>query len=117
MKIRDRIKQKKSEQKGAEISAKRMGKCLHKFFKDFVNELHKSLHALGESGSEVSHFIPEPSNFSEVTGLPSDAKKAWLKNLERDQKFNQESDLYNILPREGRSIGTINGCVQGKNKI
>ena len=34
---------------------------------------------LGESVSEVSQFIPEPRNFSKVTILPSDVKKAWLK--------------------------------------
>ena len=34
---------------------------------------------LGESGSEVSHFIPEPSNFEEVTRLPADVKKTQLK--------------------------------------
>ena len=32
-----------------------------------------------ESGSEVLHFIPEPRNFAEVTRLPADVKKAWLK--------------------------------------
>ena len=32
-----------------------------------------------ESGSEVSHFIPEPGNFSEVTKLSDDKKKPWLK--------------------------------------
>ena len=34
---------------------------------------------LGESGSEVSHFIPEPINFSEVTKLSDNIKKHWLK--------------------------------------
>ena len=34
---------------------------------------------LSESGSEVSHFIPEPRNFAEVTKLPENIKKTWLK--------------------------------------
>ena len=34
---------------------------------------------LGESGSEVSHFIPEPRNFAEVTKLSDNIKKPWLK--------------------------------------
>ena len=34
---------------------------------------------LGESGSEVSHFIPEPRNFAEVTKLSDNIKKHWLK--------------------------------------
>ena len=34
---------------------------------------------LGEYGSEVSYFIPEPRNFAEVTRLLEDIKKPWLK--------------------------------------
>ena len=32
-----------------------------------------------ESGSEVSHFIPEPRNFAEVKKLSENIKKPWLK--------------------------------------
>ena len=32
-----------------------------------------------ESGSEVSHFIPEPRNFAEVTKLSENIRKPWLK--------------------------------------
>ena len=42
----------------------------------------------------MSHFIPEPRNFAEVTRLPADFKKAWLKatlkyitNLISNQNF------------------------------
>ena len=35
--------------------------------------------ALGESDSEVSHFIPDPRNFAEVTNLSENIKKPWLK--------------------------------------
>ena len=35
--------------------------------------------ALGESGSEVSHSIPEPRNVSEVTKLSENIRKPWLK--------------------------------------
>ena len=41
-----------------------MGKYLHKVFKAVVDELKNSLPALGESGSEVSHFILEPRKFA-----------------------------------------------------
>ena len=41
-----------------------MVKGSQKFFKDVVNELNNVLPNLGESGSEVSHFITEPRNFS-----------------------------------------------------
>ena len=50
--------------------------------------------ALGESDSEVSHFIPEPRNFAEVKKLSGNFKKPWLKatikeirNLVNNQTF------------------------------
>ena len=43
-----------------------MGKGLHKVFKNFVKEILQDFPPLGESGSKVSHFIPEPRNFAEV---------------------------------------------------
>ena len=56
-----------------------MGKGLLKVFSTVVNEILQELTALRESGSEVSHFIPEPINFSEVTELSNNIKKPWLK--------------------------------------
>ena len=56
-----------------------MGKGLHKVFKTVVKEISKELPPLGESGSEVSHLIPEPRNFAEVTKLSDNIKKPWLK--------------------------------------
>ena len=44
-----------------------MGKGLHKVFSTIVKEIWQELSNFGESGSEVSHFIPEPRNFAEVT--------------------------------------------------
>ena len=41
-----------------------MGNGLHKIFKTFVKEISQDLPPLGESGSEISHFIPEPRNFA-----------------------------------------------------
>ena len=46
-----------------------MGKGLHKVFGMTVKEILQELTALGESGSEVSHFNPEPRNFAEVTKI------------------------------------------------
>ena len=43
-----------------------MGKGLNKSFKTVVKEISQELTPLGESGSEVSHFIPEPIHFAEV---------------------------------------------------
>ena len=56
-----------------------MGNGLYKVFKAVFIELNNSLPTLGEIGSKVSHFIPEPRNFTEVTRLPADVNKAWLK--------------------------------------
>ena len=56
-----------------------MGKVLHKVFITAVKEISQELTPLGESGSEVSHFIPEPRNFAEVTKLSENIKKPWLK--------------------------------------
>ena len=41
---------------------------------------------LGEFGSEVSHFIPEPRNFDEVKKLSDNIKKPWLKATLKDIK-------------------------------
>ena len=46
--------------------------------------LCKVLPILGEPGSEVSYFIPDPRNFSEVTRLSDDIKKPWIKENLKD---------------------------------
>ena len=56
-----------------------MGKGSHKVFKTVVKEIQQELTPLGESGSEVSHFIPEPKNISEATKLSDDINKPLLK--------------------------------------
>ena len=66
-KIRDHINQSQSEWKGALKATRNMGKGLHKVFSAIVLDISQELTNLGESGSEVSHFIPEPRNFAKVT--------------------------------------------------
>ena len=56
-----------------------MGKGLHKVFSTVVKEIWQELKDLGESGLEVSHFIPEPRNFAEVTKRSENIKKPCLK--------------------------------------
>ena len=73
-KIRDRIKQKQSEWKGALKATLNMGKGLHKVFKTVVKDIPQDLQPLGESDSEYSYFIPESRNFAEVTKLSDDIK-------------------------------------------
>ena len=94
MAIRDRIKQNKSEWKGALIATHKMGKGSHRVFRTIVSEILQELSNFGETGSEVSHFIPEPRNFAEVTRLAKNIRKIWLKatlkeikNLIHNQTF------------------------------
>ena len=54
-----------------------MGKGLHKVFKTFIKDISKKLTPLGESGSEVSHFIPEHRKFAEVTKFSDNIKKPY----------------------------------------
>ena len=63
-----------------------MGKDLHKVFETVVKDISQGLPPLGEYGSEVYHFIPEPRNFSEVTEFSDDIKKPWLKANSKDIK-------------------------------
>ena len=62
-----------------------MGKGLNKVFKTVVKELSQDL-LLAEYGSEISHIIPEPRNLDEVTKLPDDIEKHWLKATQNDIK-------------------------------
>ena len=68
-KICDLIKQRQPEWKGELLSTRKMGKSLHKVFKAVIKEILQALPILGESGSEVSYFIPDPINFAEVINL------------------------------------------------
>ena len=83
-KIRDSINKRELEWKGALKYTRNMDKGLHKVFKTVVKEISQDLSPLGESGSEVSHFIPERRNFSEATKLSDDIKKPWLKKTQKE---------------------------------
>ena len=56
-----------------------MGNGLHKVFKAGVKYISRYLPILGESGSDVSYFIPEPINFAEVARFSDDINKPCLK--------------------------------------
>ena len=82
-----------------------MGKVLHRVFSTIVSEISQELTNFGESGSEVSHFIPEPRNFVEVTKLAENIRKPWLiatlkdiNNLINNQTFIIED------PKDGESL-------------
>ena len=85
-KIRNPFKQIQSEFKVPLKATRKMGKVLHNVFKSVVKEILQDLPPLGEYGSEVSHFIPKPRNFAEVTKLLDDIKKPWLKETQKEIK-------------------------------
>ena len=72
--------------KGAFNATRNMRKGLYKVFITVVKEMSQELTHLGESGSEVSHFIPEPKFFSEVKTLSENIKKPWLKETLKEIK-------------------------------
>ena len=61
-----------------------MGTGLHKVFNTVVKDICQELTPLGEYGSEVSHFVPEPRNFYEVKNISDDINKPWLKATLKD---------------------------------
>ena len=82
-----------------------MGNFLHKVFSTIVLDILQELTNFGESGSEVSHFIPEPRKFAEVTKLSENIRKPWLKatlkevkNLINNQTFMTED------PKDGKPV-------------
>ena len=52
---------------------------LQKLFSTVVKDILQELTPLGESGSKVYHFIPEPRKFAEVTKFSDNIRKPWLK--------------------------------------
>ena len=96
-KISDRIKQRKPEWKGALKYTRNVAKVLHKVFKTVVKEISQDLN-LGESGSEISHLITEPRNFSEVTKLSDDINKPWLKATQFSISACQDFHQIEFLP-------------------
>ena len=105
MAIRDCIKQNKSQWKGALRATHKMVKGLHRVFSTIVSDISQEWTNFVESGSEVSHFIPEPINFAEVTRLAQNIRKPWLKatlkeikNLINNQTFMIED------PKDGEPV-------------
>ena len=82
-----------------------MGKGLHIAFNAFVNEISQVLPILGESGSAVSYFIPEPRNFSKVTRLSDDIKKPWLKTTLKEIKILINNQNFLVQePEKGQTV-------------
>ena len=82
-----------------------MGKGEHKVFSTIIKEISQELTNLGESGSEVSHFIPEPRNFAEVTKLSENIRKHWLKDTLKEIKNLINNQTFMIEdPNEGEAF-------------
>ena len=104
-KIRDHIKRRQAEWKGELLSTRNIGKALYKVFKTVVNDISQVLPILGESGSEVSYFIPDPRNFSEVNRLSDDINKPWLKeNLKEIKEIINNQNLLFQEPEKGEPV-------------
>ena len=86
-----------------------MGKGLHKVFKAVVNEISQVLPILGESGSQVSYFVPEPRNFSEVTILSKYIKKPWLKATLKE--IENLINNYTFLVQEKEKGEPMSPCI------
>ena len=92
------------ERKGALKATRNMVKGLHKMFKTAVKDISKDL-PLVESGSEVSHFIPEPRNFAEVKIFLDDIKKPWLKATKKEIKNLIKNRTFIVkYPKEGEPV-------------
>ena len=105
MEIRDCIKRKELQWKGVLRATHKTGKGLHRVFTTIILEISQELTNFGETGSEVSHFIPEPRNFAEVTRLAEKIRKPLLKatlkeikNLINNQTFIIEN------PKDGEPV-------------
>ena len=70
-----------------------MVKGLHKVFSTIVKDILQELTPLGDSGSEVSHLIPEPISFAEVKKIIREHKETLAKgNSQGDKESNQRSE-------------------------
>ena len=85
-----------------------MGNGLHKVFSTIVKDISQELTNLGESGSEVSHFIPEPRNFAEVTKLSENIQKLWLKATLKE--INNIINNQNFLIEEPKDGEPVTPC-------
>ena len=81
------------------------GKGLHKVFSTVVKDISQELTPLGESGLEISHFIPEPRNSAEVKKISENIKKPWLKsNLKEIKNLINNQTLMIEDQNEGEPV-------------
>ena len=92
-----------------------MVKGLQKVFKTVVKDISQVLPTLGESGSEVSYFILDHRNFSEVTKFSDDKNKPWLKAIEKDiNNLIKNQTFFVQYPEKGEPVTP---CIQSKGSL
>ena len=69
---------------------------------------------LWESDSEVSQFIPEPRNFSEVTKFSYDIKKPWLKATQKEIKNLIKNQTFLVEYRKGEPVTPLMDVYKAK---
>ena len=71
--------------------------------------------ALGESGSEVSHFVPKLRNFAEVTKLSENIRKPWIKATLKEIKNLINNQTFMIEDQnEGEPVTTCMDVYKSK---
>ena len=81
-----------------------MGNGLHKVFKAVVKYISQYLPILGESGSDVSYFIPDLRNFSEVTRFSYDINKPHLTKYKGDYNIINNKNFLVQDPEKGEPV-------------
>ena len=82
-----------------------MVKGLYRLFSTIVLEISQELTNFRETGSEVSHFIPEPRNFAEVTKFAENIRKPWLKDTLKEIKNLVNNQTFMIEdPNDGEPV-------------
>ena len=71
-----------------------MGNGIHKVFKAVGNDISQALPILGESGSNISYFTPEPLKLEEIVILSEDISKPWLKATMKEIKKLIKNDYF-----------------------
>ena len=72
-----------------------------------VNEILQDLPIFGESGSEVSYFIPDPRNFAEVNRLSDGINKPWLKATLKEIKNSTNNKTFLVQEPENSEPVTL----------
>ena len=83
--------------------------------KTVIIDIFQNLPILGVSGSEVTYFIPDPSNFSEVSILSDHIKKLWLKETQKEIKniINNQNFLFQE-PEKGDPVSPCMDAYKAK---